>query len=74
MMIYADNAATTSTSEVALKAIMPYFSEIYANPSSLHSAGQRAAEALLDARERVAACLGATAREKIGRASCRERV
>lgn len=63
MMIYADNAATTSTSEVALKAMMPYFSEIYANPSSLHSAGQRAAEALLDARERVAACLGATARE-----------
>ena len=62
MMIYADNAATTSTSEVALKAMMPYFSEIYANPSSLHSAGQRA-EALLDARERVAACLGATARE-----------
>lgn len=63
MMIYADNAATTSTSEVALKAMMPYFSEIYANPSSLHSAGQRAAEALFDARERVAACLGATARE-----------
>ena len=63
MMIYADNAATTSTSEVALKAMMPYFSEIYANPSSLHSAGQRAAEVLLDARERVAACLGATARE-----------
>lgn len=62
-MIYADNAATTSTSEVALKAMMPYFSEIYANPSSLHSAGQRAAEVLLDARERVAACLGATARE-----------
>ena len=62
-MIYADNAATTSTSEIALKAMMPYFSEIYANPSSLHSAGQCAAEALLDARERIAACLGASPKE-----------
>ncbi len=62
-MIYADNAATTSTSEIALKAMMPYFSEIYANPSSLHSAGQCTAEALLDARERIAACLGASPKE-----------
>ena len=62
-MIYADNAATTSTSEIALKAMMPYFSEIYANPSSLHSAGQCAAEALHDARERIAACLGASPKE-----------
>ena len=35
MMIYADNAATTSTSEVALKAMMPYFSEIYAAVESI---------------------------------------
>ena len=62
-MIYADNAATTRTGEVALKAMMPYFSEIYGNPSSLHSAGQRAAEALQKARETVASCLGCTARE-----------
>ena len=58
-MIYLDNAATTRISDAALRAMQPYWSEIYANPSSLHSAGQQAAEALADARARIAACIGA---------------
>ena len=63
MYVYADNAATTKLSDVALKAMMPYFTEIYGNPSSLHSVGQEAKEHLEDARARVAKCLGCEARE-----------
>lgn len=62
-MIYLDNAATTKMSETAIKAMLPYMNEIYGNPSSLHSAGQTAAQALNDARERIAGCLGCSARE-----------
>ena len=62
-MIYTDNAATTKMSRAAIAAMQPYFDEIYGNPSSLHSAGQRAKEALTAAREQIAACLGCTARE-----------
>lgn len=62
-MIYLDNAATTKMSKTAINAMLPYMDGVYGNPSSLHSEGQRAAEALLDARERIAKCLGATARE-----------
>lgn len=54
MRIYADNAATTRTSEVAVKEMLKYLSEIYANPSSLHTDGQIAAEALQNARQRIA--------------------
>ena len=63
MYVYADNAATTKLSDVALQAMMPYFGEIYGNPSSLHSVGQLAKEHLEDARARVAKCLGCEARE-----------
>ncbi len=63
MQIYADNAATTRMSDIALDAMMPYMKEVYGNPSSLHSLGQEAAEALLAAREDIAACLGCEARE-----------
>ncbi len=62
-MIYLDNAATTKMSEAAMAAMLPYMNEIYGNPSSLHTAGQRAAEALSEARERIAVLLGAEARE-----------
>ena len=65
MKIYADNAATTKMSRAAIEAMLPYMSEIYGNPSSLHSDGQAAAEALANARERVASRLGCTAREII---------
>ncbi len=63
MYVYADNAATTKLSDVAIAAMMPYFTEIYGNPSSLHSVGQEAKEHLEDARARIAACLGCEARE-----------
>lgn len=63
MYIYVDNGATTKMSETAVKAMTPYMTEIYGNPSSLHSVGQRAAEALADARERIAACLNCSPRE-----------
>lgn len=63
MMIYADNAATTKMSRTAMNAMLPFMDELYANPSSLHSAGQRAKEALDSARERIASCLGCSAAE-----------
>ena len=63
MMIYADNAATTKMSSTAIEAMLPYMDRIYGNPSSLHTAGQQAAEALQSARERIAACLGCQPRE-----------
>ncbi len=62
-MIYADNAATTKLSRTAMDAMLPCFRELYGNPSSLHSEGQRAAEALQEARETIARCLGAEPRE-----------
>ena len=63
MRVYADNAATTRVSKTALEAMMPYFTNIYGNPSSLHSFGQEAKEALESARERIAAHLGCQPRE-----------
>ena len=63
MRVYADNAATTRVSQTALDAMMPYFTEVYGNPSSLHSFGQEAKEALENARERIAAHLGCQSRE-----------
>lgn len=63
MNIYADNAATTKMSPAAIQAMLPYMDEIYGNPSSLHTAGQRAKEALEDARTRIAALLGCEPRE-----------
>ena len=65
MKIYADNAATTKMSRTAIDAMLPYMDEIYGNPSSLHSVGQSANEAITSARERMAACLGCDAREII---------
>lgn len=63
MQVYADNAATTAMSQVAIQAMMPYFDKIYGNPSSLHSVGQEAKEALDAARATVAKCLGCEPRE-----------
>lgn len=59
MDIYADNAATTKLGSAAKNAMLPYLDELYGNASSLHSAGQRAKEALNQAREDVAAAIGA---------------
>ncbi|MBO5324561.1 MAG: cysteine desulfurase NifS [Oscillospiraceae bacterium] len=63
MQIYLDNAATTKMSAAAIEAMLPYMDTVYGNPSSLHSAGQVAAEALTDARQRIAACIGASPKE-----------
>lgn len=57
-MIYADNASTTKMSKAAIAAMLPFLEEQYGNPSSLHSVGQVAAEALANARKIVAECLG----------------
>lgn len=63
MQVYADNAATTKMSRAAIAAMLPLLDDTYGNPSSLHSAGQRAKEVLEQARETVARCLGCQARE-----------
>ncbi len=63
MQIYADNSATTKMSRTAIDAMLPYMETYYGNPSSLHSVGQKAAEALSDARERIARRLGCMPRE-----------
>ena len=65
MQVYADNAATTKMSKVAIDAMLPYFETVYGNPSSLHSLGQEAKEALDEARKTVADCLGCEPREII---------
>lgn len=63
MNVYADNAATTRLGDTALAAMIPCFQEVYGNPSSLHSPGQRAAEKLAEARDIFARCLHADPRE-----------
>ena len=63
MFVYADNAATTAVSPKVVEAMLPYFTEVYGNPSSLYSVGQKAKEELEEARERIAKVLGATPRE-----------
>ncbi len=65
MQIYADHAATTKTSPAAIDAMVTTMRETYGNPSSLHSAGQRAAELLADARARIARQLNCEASELI---------
>lgn len=61
--IYADNAATTKMNDVAVKAMLPYLQEIYANASSVHLLGQRSAAALFSARQQVAQVLNCAPKE-----------
>ena len=63
--IYLDHAATTPVDERVLEAMLPYFTARPGNPSSIHQAGRAALEALDDARETVAAVLGASRKEII---------
>ncbi len=63
MKVYADNAATTKMSAVAVNAMARYMDKVYGNPSSLHSIGQVAAECLQEARQTIATELGCEARE-----------
>lgn len=62
-MIYADNAATTKMSEAAIRTMTDTMNEVWGNPSSLYSHGQRAKEILEQAREDVAGIIGAEPRE-----------
>ncbi len=62
-MIYVDNAATTKMSQAALAEMQTCFEDLWGNPSSLYAVGQKAAEALWLARERIAACIGASPKE-----------
>ena len=61
--IYADNAATTKMSDVAVKAMLPYLQETYANASSVHILGQRSAAALFSARQQLAQLLHCAPKE-----------
>lgn len=63
MNIYADNAATTKMSEHAINTMLFHMKEVYGNPSSLYSVGQKAKEALEDARRRASAVLNCEPRE-----------
>lgn len=61
--IYADNAATTKMSDIAVQAMLPYLQEIYANASSVHLLGQRSAAALFSARQQTAQVLNCAPKE-----------
>ena len=64
-MVYMDHAGTTPLDPAVLKAMIPYFTELFGNPSSIHTVGQEARYALDEARERVAAVLNCRAREVV---------
>ncbi len=61
--VYLDFNATTPVAPEVLEAMLPYLREHFGNPSSSHSLGRRAAEAVVEARERIAALLGARSGE-----------
>ena len=61
--VYLDNAATTAVSPEVLEAMMPYFTQCFGNPSSIHSTGRDAARVVSAARKQVAAAIGADAPE-----------
>src|SRR5438128_10785048 len=63
--IYLDHNATTPLLPAVWEAMRPYLTEVYGNPASAHHIGRRARQALEDARERVAALLGADADEVV---------
>lgn len=63
--IYMDNNATTKVDPAVLEEMMPYFSEQYGNPSSMHHFGGQVGRKITEARERVAGLLGCDAREII---------
>ncbi|MDP6379740.1 MAG: cysteine desulfurase NifS [Phycisphaerae bacterium] len=64
-LIYLDNNATTAVSPEVLDAMLPFLKELYGNPSSIHNFGGQVAAHVAEAREKVAALLGADADEVI---------
>ena len=63
--IYADNAATTALSPEVLEAMMPYFTTVYGNPSSLYEIGSEAKEAVESARLKISQLIGAKSANEI---------
>lgn len=61
--IYLDNAATTAVSQLVMEAMLPYYMQVYGNPSSVHSTGRDAKKAVERARRQVASALGCSAQE-----------
>ena len=61
--IYLDNAATPAVSQPVMEAMLPYYMQVYGNPSSIHSTGRDAKKAVERARRQVAAALGCSAQE-----------
>lgn len=61
--IYADHAATTAVSDEVLQEMLPYFQKNFGNPSSIYAKGRENERAIINARERVAKCLNAEAKE-----------
>ena len=59
-LIYLDNAATTKTAPEVVEAMLPYFTELYGNPSSVYSFSQKSKEAITAGREKIAKTLGAS--------------
>lgn len=62
-LIYLDNAATTKTAPEVVEAMLPYFTELYGNPSSVYSFSQKSKEAITAGREKIAKTLGASPEE-----------
>ncbi|MGA2527125.1 MAG: cysteine desulfurase NifS [Smithellaceae bacterium] len=64
-IIYLDNNATTEVAKEVLEAMLPYFRDLYGNPSSMHSFGGQVAQQIREAREQVATLIGALPDEVI---------
>ena len=64
-IVYMDHAGTTPLAPEVLRAMTPYFTELFGNPSSIHAVGQEARYALDEARERVARVLNCRPREVV---------
>jgi len=63
--VYLDHAATTPVDPRVMEAMLPYFSEVYGNPSSIHRFGRMAEQAVEDARETVARVWGCQSAEVV---------
>ncbi len=63
--VYLDNNATTQVASEVLEAMLPYFHDLYGNPSSMHSFGGQVAQKIREAREQVASLIGATPDEVV---------
>jgi cysteine desulfurase len=61
--IYLDNNATTKVADEVMEAMLPYFTQLYGNPSSMHTFGGQVGQRIRDAREQVAALLGSSPEE-----------